>query len=83
MPEAIIGHLDVVRSCAAKVCARFSTDGWYALRDLSKTAGLLAAFADPQAPPGALPRRRAAICRRPWSGSRELAEWRSVAPGAP
>lgn len=37
VPEALIDRLDAARSCAAKVRDRFSTDGWNALRDLSKT----------------------------------------------
>ena len=45
--EAIIAQLDSARLCASKVRDRFSTDGWLALKDLSKTARQLADVARP------------------------------------
>lgn len=37
LPSGLINRLDLARACAGKVRDRFSTDGWSAIQDLSKT----------------------------------------------
>ena len=47
VPDALLQRLDAAQACASKVRDRFSTDGWLALKDLSKTARGMVSTARP------------------------------------
>lgn len=47
LPPGILGQIELALGCAGKVRDRFSIDGWTALRDLAKTARILAETVQP------------------------------------